>query len=530
MAAIITDDFRKNAAQLFIDDITSGRGTYYMGIGKSDDYDSQSGYSEDDASFVLPSPVSSKSEEINVLNNLTTINKVGPASAYRLVPRVNFSTGKVYKVYDPGDSNCFFADTSTGELPCYVMNSDREIFLVLDNGNGDTTTSSETPAVTATANDIITSTATTGEHNGLIVKGTYRYAYICTLNRDSGFFTNQFAAIGAIGSTPVLNTTYAVGAGPDDYSGGLVYGFAVDDGGSGYTSNPTVTIRGRRYNKTTNTIEKFTTTPTTSSTRPGDVITTITIDLSSGDIVTTNLLGVIDADVVISGGGGSGAVVRPLIAPLEGFGGDILNQLPTYYAGVRTEFEDDLSGDGLIIPFRQISLIKGATFATGDTPDDAAYADGDVAKCLRYLSGLGGGTPNALTTGDIIWDKTGSDTSASDANTGGYAVALFDYYDSVKDRIYYHQNIDTDGDEQYVNKMEFTSSGTISSAAGSGDITYTSVNYPEYSPFRESNAEDSQDSQFEYGKQNGTVLFVENRKKVTRAADQIEEVRMIIQF
>jgi len=528
MAAIITDDFRKNAAQLFVDDITSGRGSYYMGIGKSDDYDSQGGYDEDNASFVLPSPVSSKAEEINVLNNLTTINKVGTASAYRLVPRVNFSVGKVYKVYDPGDPNCFFADSATGELPCFVMNSDREVFLVLDNSNGTTTTSNDTPSAVATGNDIITSSATTGEKYGLIVKGNYRYAYVCTLNRDSGFFTNQFAAIGAIGSTPVLNTAYAVGAGPDDSTGGLLYGFAIDDGGTGYSSTPTITVRGRRYNKTTNAIEKFSIEPavTITSPSPGYALTAITINLDSSDILRTNLLGIIDADVVVSGGGGSGAVVRPLIGPLEGFGGDILNQLPTYYAGVRAEFEDDLSGDGLIIPFRQISLIKDASFATGDTPDDAAYAAGDVAKCLRYLNVTGGGTPAAMTTGDIFWDYADNDASAADANSAGYAVAIFDYYDSVLNRIYYHQNTDTDGDEQYVNKIEFTSSGTINSSSG-GTITYSSITYPEYSPFRESNAEDSQ---FEYGKQNGNVLFIENRKKVTRAADQIEEVRMIIQF
>ena len=330
MAAIITDGFRRNAAQVFVNDITAGNGPYYMGIGKSDPYDSQSGVDEDDASFVLSQPVASKREEINVLNNLTTINKVGTSSAYRLVPRINFATGKKYKIYDPGDANCFFAEGDL--LPCMVMNSDREIFLVLDNGKttGDpqTTVTGDTPVATATGNDIITSTATSGEKNGLIVKGNYRYAYICTLNRDSGFFTNQFAAIGAIGSTPVVNTAYAVGAGPDDSTGGLIYGFAIDDGGTGYTGTPTVKIRGRKYNTTDNKVENFTSTPSVSISETGGVIKHITIALVDGDIP-RDLIGVIAADVVISGGGGSGAVVRPLIAPLEGFGGDILNQLPT---------------------------------------------------------------------------------------------------------------------------------------------------------------------------------------------------------
>lgn len=532
MAAIITDGFRRNAAQVFVDDITAGNGPYYMGIGKSDPYDSQSGVNEDNASFVLSQPVASKREEINVLNNLTTINRVGTSSAYRLVPRINFATGKKYKIYDPGDANCFFAEGDL--LPCMVMNSDREIFLVLDNGKttGDpaTTVTGDTPVATATGNDIITSTATTGEKNGLIVKNNYRYAYICTLNRDSGFFTNQFAAIGAIGSTPVVNTAYAVGAGPDDSTGGLIYGFAIDNGGTGY-GTPTVKIRGRKYNTTSNKIENFTSTPTVTIREDGGVIKHITINLSSGDILRTNLIGVIAADVVISGGGGSGAVVRPLIAPLEGFGGDILNQLPTYYAGVKAEFEDDLSGDGLIIPFRQISLIRGASFATGDTPDDAAYAPGDVAKALRYLSDVN--TDPELTPGDLIWDNDASATtyaSADLADSDDNAVAIFDHYDATLNRVYYHQNNDSTVDQAHVNTLEFADTGIVylgHKNQGSIPSEYTQFNYAEYSAFKESNTVDSQN---EFGKQNGEVLFIENRKKVTRAADQIEEVRMIIQF
>ena len=57
MAAIITDDFRRNAAQVLVNDITGGTNNYFVGIGKSDAYDNDaSGYAEDHASFSLPVP------------------------------------------------------------------------------------------------------------------------------------------------------------------------------------------------------------------------------------------------------------------------------------------------------------------------------------------------------------------------------------------------------------------------------------------------------------------------------------------
>lgn len=78
MAAIITDDFRRNAAQLLVSDVTTGGSNYYMGIGKSDAYDPDSaGLAETDGSFSLPVPAASRAEELEVLNSLCNTFKGG---------------------------------------------------------------------------------------------------------------------------------------------------------------------------------------------------------------------------------------------------------------------------------------------------------------------------------------------------------------------------------------------------------------------------------------------------------------------
>ena len=65
------------------------------------------------------------------------------------------------------------------------------------------------------------------------------------------------------------------------------------------------------------------------------------------------------AVVTISGGGGSGGVVRPVIGPIGGFGKDATNDLRSHYVTINTVFTGDESGT---IPdsndFRQIAVLK----------------------------------------------------------------------------------------------------------------------------------------------------------------------------
>lgn len=138
------------------------------------------------------------------------------------MPRVYYQGSKRYKVYDPNDANCFFAETVDGNEfePCYVINSDLEVFICLKNDGTTTSNSDDEPTMTATLNDIF-GASETGKNNGLITtaEDDFRWAYVCTLNRDSGFFTTQFAAIGNSGSSAVDNpalTAYDGSANPSE--------------------------------------------------------------------------------------------------------------------------------------------------------------------------------------------------------------------------------------------------------------------------------------------------------------------------
>lgn len=541
MAAIITDDFRRNAAQVLIDDITGGTNNYFVGIGKSDAYDDDtSGNDEDNASFSLPVPAASRAEELTVLNNLATISKVGNNSAYRVIPRVYFRTGKRFKVYDPNDPNCFFAETVDGVEyePCYAINTDLEVFLCLKNNLTTLTVAADEPVLTNTLNDIW-GTGEDAENNGLIstTGDNYRWSYVCTLNRDSGFFTNQFAAIGNPGDSAVLNSALGVHASndhPSEGTGGLLFGFKVVSGGSGETAgayNVNVTglkVTGGAGDKTD--YAQYNQTIACTTTVTAGVITSCVIDLGDSDdnddILTENLLGIVNAHAVPASGT---AVLQPMILPLEGVGTDNLKLLPSYYCGIRADFEDDLGGDGLFVPFRQVSVIKNPSLVGGDDPNEVSrYAAGEAAKCLRYVT-CASSLPSGLETGDLIFD--GSTHATLDlAITNEAPIGYFDHLDTANNRLYYHQN-DDDDDSQ--NLLEFADGGgTIRwydrSASTEGVDTMTYTGDPQYAEYT---LVDYTSAAYEkFGRLNGEVVFIENRAKVTRADDQIEEVRMIIQF
>ena len=116
MAAIITDDFRKNNIERFIDDVSSNQSpnstavNYYIGIGKTDPWDRDvNGRTEAETGFIVPLPDGSILEKADIKKNLMTLIKVDSTDILRLVPQIEYKTGSTYKVYDPTDTSCFDA-------------------------------------------------------------------------------------------------------------------------------------------------------------------------------------------------------------------------------------------------------------------------------------------------------------------------------------------------------------------------------------------------------------------------------------
>ena len=472
MAAIITDQFRRNSASSVLADILDGVNDYYVGIGKTDSWPANGELEETAPTFSAPLPVGSVAEMKEVRNNLISLLKLDASKSRIIIPNVAWKLDNKHKPYAANDNTCFTPTTvgSVTTYPCYAI-ADSKIWLcLLSDGSG--------------LNNIPVSqslytkyTASTG----------YTWIAIANIENivDVPFNTDQFIAV------KLDPTQYASGAGQttNNATKGHVYGFTIANGGTDYTSNPTAFLIGD------GTVSPI---PLT-ITRTGNVITGVTFTSTNATTGFNN------ASVRFSiTGGGSGAVIIPNIAPIEGFGPTILNNLPTWFLGLAANFDGKLLDGGVtdadidaqLLSYRQISVIKNPTI-TSTSPDTITSAD-----ALKYLTITGSISSINAAVGDTI-TQTGS---------GVTAKAFFDsyIYDSSTGigKLYYHQN-----DSSEVNYAGFTSTGQIYI----NNVTATQYSY-------------SSVIESEYIHNTGEVLFLENRRPISRNENQKEEIKLVIQF
>lgn len=610
--AIITDDFRRTSAELFHNDLKADSSSvttaheYYIGIGKSDPYYDDENESEDHASFDgVASPRAGKIYQKEVLENLSTIIKVvegASAESYRIIPRYNFvpvaTEARKYKVYDPNDETCF--EAGGGFQPCIAMNDKRELYICIRNSDDSGTVATMTVAeitdmeqgMTAGGKFSSLTDSDTGgnyeETDGILNPhdGNYLFAYVCQIDNTSGFYTPNYVA--------VTNTDYSsIGSdenNPVDATGGLFYGFSIESGGSGYGQGsdsdayPHIVVTGRRTDGSSFKWDSNTTSGAfiDINVNVSGVIDyvgldkTAVLDRGAASDERDSFLDIVYAVVHVidetdSAGVGTGACVKPMIAPPEGFGGDNLNLLPSYYVGVKAQFQETMDGDAIIntisnpYTFRQISLIRGwkagASGLTIDTTQAASENSNTSADCHRFLVKASGNTPE---TGDIIWQNlSGSSSTSALALENGDPVAIVDYYNSDTARIYYHQNANDFAVNSNYTMREFhaTTAIYIKNAADdtSDSVTPNAIGTGEYYPYVQSNvltggrntrivknatvpysngvfttfpaASPANTTAYSFPViQNGDVIFVENRAAVTRSTDQTEEIRVVIQF
>ena len=636
MAAIITDEFRENNIETFIRDVedspTLNGHNYYVGIGKTDPWQPISGIEETSANFFPRFPNGSIDEKDDIKNNLMTLIKIDSTDVHRLIPKVQYRTSEIYKVYDPTDPTCFDYDSVQNHYPCYATYKDADghtkLYVCLGNNNFSKTTAP--PPVMENPSVGVSNFPYGVKQNSTETDG-YIWAYVDYLDIDdpNNLFADsksfQTLTTDAKIDAKVFNQSGAH-AGISDgrtratrASAGLLYGFKIVSAGSGYPmpdgvdildvpakivgeriknasddyaqerigdaiqadegNDVTVTlVRGDNGGKVQSVawnLENaktlgFGRTNTTDST--GSAVT----GLSISD--TENRGGIKRATLVITepdffeGGKLKAEIIeadiRPLIAPEFGFGHSVMNDMPSYYAGISADFEGKVGASAVSaqdspprfaeealvdVSFRQVSLIREKTgepirVSEDDSPwPDPTITEEKAVNCLPYFfvpfKAGGGGVGGIHTEVPSSIAGKGGDGLYVEATTvsgGGEkprawvdkvsAFATTDPVDRIPQtpetdagggfRVYYHQNSD-----KRVNKIPFPAGSTDGVQINIFDSTganltnttaskcfYTYIGNPEYERAR------------------GEVIFAENRRPIRRDSQQTEEVRLIIQF
>ena len=523
MAAIITDDFRRNQARLLINDIKASvaltapsssafrdNANYLIGLGKTDSWGNDSaGNSESSNAFIVDAPIGTEIEKKDVIDNLFTLKELAVDSCYHMIPKNGWVTGRKYKVYNHADNDCFYA---TGDqYPCYVTHGGK-VYLCLSNHSGTSNGEVGDEIVAASSSSPDTNnTSDFGITTGAVGVDGYVWAHVQDLPTTgvaAKLITSQFVPIQEI----------AYNAAADANSGGFLYDIGIVSGGSGYSSNVTATITAINSAG----VKITTGLPLLEVKLTGGVITSINLrrpGITSTAVPTTDggsrgywthtkldrFKDILSATITITDSTGTGAKAIASITPQRGLGNNAIEVLPTWFVGVTVDFVNNESDDSPILDFRQVSLMKSA-IVTPVTGSGAGPAGTHTALKSITLSGtIDTSGLGALSPGTVLKQ--------------GDAKFYFDKYDSGANKLFYHQNSD-----QEVNYIKPIAVATPITSLDTSTEYAAAVSAVGEGEFRKTETVDSQE---EY---NGEVIFHENRTPFTRGSSQTEEVKLIIQL
>jgi len=486
MPAIITDKFRIHNSEQFSEAFSEASGnTFYLGIGRPQAFatstrgDARTNNEGTDTSPVTPAD--NVNSQHFPFDDMLAAKKITTTDVTFAVPRRNWATGTTYDIYrhDYGDyatgtTTAIAANSGASTLhdaSFYVLTTARNVYKCLDN-DGNTASTIEPTGTDVT----IISTA-----DGY----KWKYMYTLSASQQSNFLSTDFMAVAtnstvssaAVDGAINICKIKSAGSGGSD---GTHTGIAIrGDGSSGEVS---VTVASGAVTAVT-------------VTTPGTGYTFGTIS---------------NAQIVAAGATGlTGAEIDVIIEPKGGHGFNAVEELGGFYVMMNTSLEGTESSNtsdfSVANDFRKISLIR----------DPQSGGSAATSTTLR-------GTKAVNLTG--VTGTFTADEEINQATTG--AVGKVVEWDSVNSILYYIQTrhtdegIDSNGDQTAFSGQNVIT-GQSSSANGTPTTSSSTINSQVFASGY-SSAEIDADS--------GDILYIENRAPITRAADQTENIKLVIEF
>tara|TARA_Y100001972_G_scaffold115807_1_gene152969 strand:- start:39 stop:1490 length:1452 start_codon:yes stop_codon:yes gene_type:complete len=483
MAAIITEKFRLHNAKEFKQSATETNNSMYMFIGRP------ASWPDDNTP---PTPVDSLNDEYDAYANMTALKKVNATDVSHAIIRRDWTSGTKYDEYRHNYTSSNTATSGASTLwasTFYVVTSDYNVYKVISNNNG----ADSTVMPTGTSTNILTTA------DGY----KWKFMYSISASDVIKFVTSDFIPVKTIGRKEAVEGEVGglgVAAADDNTAQWDVEEAAVD----GTIEHARVTAGGSSYGSD----------GTSNVAISGDGASgQLQVTVSSGAItaVTVNAVGsgysVASIDNALlqtaTSSSGTGATFDIIISPKNGHGSDPTEELGGNYVIVNSRLEyAEGSGD---FPtdndFRQIGLITNPTNAGGNTLSSATT----LSALNRFTLQSGATMP---TVDDFI------------ANAGtvvaGTAVGRVVSVDATNRHVFYLPEVDAVGNfNSFANSNSISSGSTLGSLGSKGTILSSggiSAAYPEVK------------------RNSGDIVYLENRGAVARAADQIEDIKLIIEM
>jgi len=455
-----------------------------------------------------PAPIDNQIEKTAVYDDIIAAKRITSTFARLVAPRYNWSlsTNPKFDMYRPNYSptpaggGAIGVQTALGSSALsgskyYVMNSNYEVFKCLYNGQ----TPANATGINATYEPKTSPTAGQGTYaNGLFSEGTangYIWKYMYTLSTADviAFLSSDFLPMGTYAgpaavdgavhiavitdggaNMPTNGTVYAPVDG--DGSGaivkittngsGAISGVEMQAAGTGYTYGNVRLVNGNVYSDT---------------------------GLSNAVTIAANATGAVE--VIMSPEGGHGADLAA-----EFFAKRVMTNIRLTYAEGSGDFPVDND-------FRRIGIIQDpfnygtTTVASASTLRGTAAlkltGSGDYTIDEEITQTVSGGTAKGRV---VSWDATNGILKyfqSPDLHTHNGKVLAFDHA---------------------TNNVTGATSSTARPIDGNQDTALADISFTD----GKANPEIAPNS--------GDIVYIENRRQITRAADQIEDIKLVIEF
>jgi hypothetical protein len=492
MAAIITEKFRLNNAKQFVEDITQSSSVAYSFIGRGHSW-------SDDSS--PPTPVDSPNDEYDAYRNMVALKKISTSDISHAIVRRDWTSGTTYDEYRhnyTSSNTSHNSKTTLWDSYFYVVTDDYNVYKCLNN-DGNTA---------STVKPDHTTLATPTESDGY----QWKFMYSISASDVIKFVTNDFIPVKTLGAQ--LAVAGGVDTGSQD---GRLGDASTDDGsaqwdvengavdgalqrvrvvaaGSGYTASTTtanITIRGDGSSGVATVV-------TNGSGGVSSVsITTAGSGYTTAYIANEDIPGFDNANQAADGTNAS-ANIEFIIQPKNGHGADPVEELGGNYIILNSRLEySEGSGD---FPtdndFRQIGVVVNPTDSGGNTLCSATTRTA-YKKMTFQSSGF------AAPTVDTIIRNASTEVV-------GTAVGVV---------------VSVDSTNRIISYLPYPNESNNYVAFANGNTVYSATN-TNHGTLNSSSAITAEEVQ----RYSGDIIYLENRQAVSRASDQIEDIKLIVEM
>jgi hypothetical protein len=469
---------------------------------------------------VPPLPLDNQREKIGLYDEIIAAKRITDAFARTVIRRYNWDlvANPKYDMWKPdysatpGGGGQIGKQTATGQdsiadAKFYVMNSNYEVFKCLYNGenpsNATGQNATEEPLTSGANYDAATGLYTETTGAGYIWKHMYTiptddvlkflssdFMPIVLSTQPSRVAVEGLAVAGALdvvliedggNNLPASQTLYTSVKG--DGTGGVIE-FATD--GSGTITSASVAVRGSGY-------------------------TYANVLLGNGNLFSDQAL----TSAVATPSAATGAI-EVVMPPQGGHGSDHETELngKRVMTNIRLTYAEGSGDFPVDNDFRRIGIIKDP-FNWGTT----TFATGDTLSGLRAVKVTGA-------TADFIPDERISQTVTGGTAYGTVVSWTLDSGSTTAGVLKYIQTNDSHTDQGVVRAFESNAGNAISGvqSAASGNVDTGYANTLLGSTFTSGLAAP------EIENNSGDVIYIENRRLITRAPDQIEDIKLVIEF